>query len=156
MRVHESELSVDAALNELLAMQELFKAIMERRARVPRGEPTRLQCFMLREIAKAGAMPMGELVLLLEVGPATASQLVRTMESRGWLERSFDPLDRRRHVVHATSSGQEVLLKVQDRQRLRLQRVLEGFTGSERARLVCLAQRLGEVLAKPEMDGPPL
>lgn len=101
-------------------------------------------------------MPMAQLVSLLEVGPATASQLVKTMESRGWLERAFDPQDRRRHIVHSTPSGEAVLAQVQERQRQRMKLVLAEFSAQERAQLVRLAQRLGEVLAKQNVEGSPL
>jgi DNA-binding MarR family transcriptional regulator len=41
----------------------------------------------------------------LEIPPPTLSHILRSMEERGWLERSIDPHDRRRTRLKRTASG---------------------------------------------------
>ena len=52
---------------------------------------------------------LGEIARIQGVTPATATTLVTTLESRGWVTREHDPDDRRRVVVSLTAHGSEVL-----------------------------------------------
>ncbi len=47
------------------------------------------------------------------VTPATATTLITTLESRGWVSREHDPEDRRRVVVTVTDAGLERLTAAQ-------------------------------------------
>lgn len=142
-----SELSVSQALDELLVLRSLIFAVtVERRPARPAGEPTRLQRHLLSAISERGALAMSEIVAFLEAGPATASQLISALESRGWVVRSLDPTDRRRHSVALTPLGEGVLQRARTDRRSRLRRVLERLTGTERAQLVALTRRLAEVV----------
>lgn len=142
------DLDAAAAADELLGMTTLFRATMERRHERPAGEPTRLQQFLLSSIHHRDGVTLSDLAPLLDVSAATASQMVGTLETRGWVGRGFDPADRRRHVIRLTAEGEQVVLRTQDRRRARLMRVLDQLSGEERWELVRLAQRVaGLVMA---------
>lgn len=140
-----SELDAMEAADRLLSMTNLFQMTMDRRHARPAGEPTRLQSFLLMAAARHdGAMTVSELAPLLDVSPATASQMVGTLEARGWVSRAFDPHDHRRHVVALTTAGQEMVEQSRRRRRDRLVAVLSQLSGAERADLVRLALRVAE------------
>jgi DNA-binding MarR family transcriptional regulator len=92
---------------------------------------------------------MSELVGLLDVGAATGSQFVRTLEMRGWVSRSLDAGDRRRHMVQITPKGQTVVNAAQVAQRQRLEQLLAHLSPPERSQLVTLTRKLANVV---EMD----
>src|SRR6201999_2618732 len=52
-----------------------------------------------------GTTPLAEVILRLGVSKQAAGQLVDTLVVRGYLERSFDPDDRRRTSVSLTTRG---------------------------------------------------
>lgn len=147
-----SALNANEAADHLLGMTNLFSMTMDRRHARPPGEPTRLQHFLLAAILRREGMALSDLAPLLDVSPATASQMVGTMEARGWVARGFDPKDHRRHVVHVTEAGAAVVQRSRQRQRARLVAVLEQLTAEERAELVRLAERVASVVMRA---GPP-
>lgn len=56
---------------------------------------------------------LGQIALIQGVTPATATTLVSTLESRGWVARASDPDDRRKVVVSLTPDGRATLLASQ-------------------------------------------
>lgn len=143
-----NEPSPKEAVDQLFDIQQLFRLAMERRPQHSEGHLTRLQQFLLTIIARKGPLPIAELVRILDVGPTTVSQFIRTLESRGFVSRTFDPEDRRRHVVHLTDAGRTIVEQTMAQRRSRLQRVLEDLTGEERAQMVHLARRLADILGR--------
>ncbi|MDA8200968.1 MAG: MarR family transcriptional regulator [Thermaerobacter sp.] len=137
-----SELDATDAADQLLGMTNLFQMTMDRRRARPAGEPTRLQSFLLMAIARHGTMTVSELVPLLDVSPATTSQMVGTLETRGWVSRAFDPEDHRRHVLELTVEGQAMMERSRMRRRERLREILSRLSGTDRAELVRLAERV--------------
>lgn len=150
-------LSAHDAADKISSLGGLLRMTMDRRPRRPEGSMTRLQGFLLLAVADRQSMPMADLAHLLEVGPATVSQFVSALESRGWLERYLDPEDRRRHLVRATPVGKAVAERTLDGRRLRMERILENLSGEERTQLVSIAQHVAEIVAsEPELLRRPL
>ncbi len=140
---------VDEAIAELAALrQQLLGAFVERRHRRPAGLPTRLQEYLLCMVHDRGVMPVSDVAPLLDVAPATASQLLTAVEERGWLERAIVAGDRRRHRVALTAAGLALVERMEVRRRERLAAVLAEFSGEERAQLIALARRVAGVLAR--------
>ena len=61
--------------------------------------------YVIGAIARTAA-PLREIIPQLGVSKQAAGQLVDTLVVRGYLERSVDPVDRRRLVVHLTERGE--------------------------------------------------
>ena len=139
------ELGPEEAAREILGA-ELLRLVAERRVGRTGAQLTRLQRYVLMAVARLGPLPVSELVDLLEVGPTTASQFIKTLEERGWLFRSLDTRDRRRHLVALTEAGTHVLAQAQKRDRERLERLMRELAPDERASLVHLVHRVVEVL----------
>lgn len=140
------DLTPENAAMQLLAIQDSFQIMLERRPRHGAEAPTRLQRFLLAALLRNGPVSMSELIGLMDVGAATGSQFVRTLELRGWVSRALDAGDRRRHLVQITPNGQEVVKAVQAAQRQRLERVMEHLTVQERGQLVALTRKLAHAV----------
>ena len=61
--------------------------------------------FVVGAIARTGA-PLGEIVVWLGASKQAAGQLVDTLVTRGYLDRTVDPDDRRRLTIALTERGQ--------------------------------------------------
>lgn len=142
-----ANLSAKTAVMQLLAIQDSFRGVLARRPRVGSGGLTRLQRLLLMSMARQGTLSMSAVTDLLEVGAATGSQFVRTLELRGLVARIRDEEDHRRRMVNITTKGRKVLDEAQEAQRERLERVLEQLSDVEREQLVALARHLAEVLS---------
>lgn len=150
----ENFADVAETVDRLLSAQSLFRMAMERRRRRPDDtQLTRLQQFLLGVLSHHGPVPVSRLASLLEVGPTTISQFIRALEARGFVLRSFDPQDRRRHLVQITDAGRRTMAMVLAQRRRRMEEVLGRLTGEERADLIRLAERLAEVLG-PAPEAP--
>ncbi len=148
-------LGVDEAVEQLGALQRrTLDLFIERRHQRAEGQPTRLQVHVLRAIRERGTLQVSDVAKLLEVTPATTSQLLATMEGKGWLERTLLPHDRRRHQVALTSAGEAVVREVDTRGKLYFARVLAVLSAEERGQLVALAQRLVDVLGQVQVQPP--
>lgn len=144
-------MTVEETLQKLMLLQaRMLGALVERRQQRPAGSPTRLQEFVLRAIADRKGMQVSDLVTLLEISPATTSQLLSAMEQKGWLERTILPEDRRRHLVTLTEAGQATVQQREAKRLERFARVLGELTPTEREQLVALAERLVEIAAREE------
>ena len=142
-------LSVDDTLARLSAVHgRLLGAFVERRRARPEGRPTRLQEFALRAIHDSGSMQVSGLSALLDITPATTSQLLTAMEEKGWLAREMLPEDRRRHQVALTAEGRHVVAQCEARRCERLRALLRELAPEERLQAVHLAERFVEILSR--------
>ena len=151
MSGREGESDPDAALEEVLdrleVVQRLVTLARERRRRTPSEGPTRLQRFVLMMVAASHSLSVSDIVERLDAGAATASQLIRAMEERGWLERTLDPADRRRHLLSLTPDGERLVAEVREHQRARMRLLLEQLDTEEREHLVELVERIAAIAA---------
>jgi DNA-binding MarR family transcriptional regulator len=146
--------AVEATLAALEALERrAFAYFVERRLTRPRRAPTRLQLYVLSRVREAGGASLGDLGAILDVGPAAASQLAAALVARGWLERSPDPVDRRRRLFTITAQGERLERAMRRRHRLVLRRVIGQLTALERAQLRAMAERL--LRAGPAGNGAP-
>ena len=67
--------------------------------------------YVISGIARTGA-PLGEIITALGASKQAAGQLVDTLVVRGYLDRAFDPDDRRRLTVSLTARGQAAALAI--------------------------------------------
>ena len=75
------------------------------------GEAVPLLPQQYRLLGAIGRKPrtLGQIAIIQGVTAATATTLVTTLETRGWVVRERDPDDRRRVVVSLTEDGSKVL-----------------------------------------------
>jgi DNA-binding MarR family transcriptional regulator len=77
---------------------------------------------------------------------SNATGLIARMEARGLVQRTPSLEDRRSKVVSATSDGKELALRIRAEMRT-VHAALEALTPHERAALLPLLNRLGQLLA---------
>jgi len=85
--------------------------------------------------------------------PATFGSVISRLESRGWVRREPDAVDRRRKLLWVTEEGAEAARRMKRSVGKVQQRILAPLSASEREQLVVLLERL--VAAhddKPAMD----
>jgi DNA-binding MarR family transcriptional regulator len=140
-------LSVAQTVERLQDLEpRLMMLLLERRRHRSADDPTPLQLQVLARLDREGGMAVSDLMALLEVGGASASQLVSSLEAKGLAVRSLDPVDRRRHRVAITERGIAALNRARAARRTALTAVLRRLSATERAQLADLAHRVADAL----------
>jgi len=127
-----------AAARALLSTMPLVMRTIGRAMRVRCSSETPLLPQQYRLLGAIGrrARTLGEVARIQGVTPATATTLVTTLESRGWVNREHDPDDRRRVVVSLTDSGSAVLASSQAVAEIAMADLLEPLTPEQLGRLL--------------------
>lgn len=100
-------------------------------------------------VEDAPGLTIGDLADLLEVGQATAGQLVDRMVRGGWVERSPSPDDRRAQIVTATSKARAMLEELAPRQSALEHEIFQDLSADERRALLALLERIKARLEAP-------
>jgi DNA-binding MarR family transcriptional regulator len=127
-----------AAARALLSTMPLVMRTVGRAMRVNGCAETPLlpQQYRLLEAIGRRARTLGEIARIQGVTPATATTLVTTLESRGWVNREHDPDDRRRVVVSLTEGGSAILAASQDIAETAMSDLLEPLSPAQLSRLL--------------------
>jgi DNA-binding MarR family transcriptional regulator len=80
--------------------------------------------------------------------PSTVSRQVADLEKAGLLEREVDPDDRRAILLKASTSGRQLLGRLERGRRKRIERLLTGWTTEEIAAFGQMFGRLNEATEK--------
>ncbi len=97
---------------------------------------------VLHHLAEAGASTQLALARALRIHPSNLVAVLDGLEAVGFLVRTRDPDDRRRHQVDLTTAGAAVMRRAQDAAREAERELLEPLGRSERAQLEALLRRL--------------
>ena len=103
---------------------------------------TRLSWMAAAHVEDAPWLTIGDLADRLEVGPATAGQLVDRMVRGGWVERWASPDDRRAQIVTATPKARAMLEELAPRQSALEDEILQDLSADERLILLALLERI--------------
>lgn len=109
---------------------------------------TRLSWMAAAHVADADGLTIGDLAARLEVGNATASQLVDRMVRGGWVERSPSPDDRRSQIVTVTAKSRSAIRDLEPRQLLLEDEILRDLSPEERRVLFVLLERIRARLSR--------
>lgn len=109
---------------------------------------TRLSWMAAAHVADADGLTIGDLAARLEVGNATASQLVDRMVRGGWVERSPSPDDRRSQIVTVTAKSRSTIRDLEPRQLLLEDEILRDLSPEERRVLFVLLERIRARLSR--------
>ena len=108
----------------------------------------RASYLLLLRLERDGPQRVAALASSLGLDGSTVTRQLAALDSRGWVQRSTDPLDARVTVVEATGAG---LTAVDDLRQLRQVRVDELFgdwSAAEKAELGRVLGHLNEVLER--------
>ncbi|MFL6055812.1 MAG: MarR family winged helix-turn-helix transcriptional regulator [Actinoallomurus sp.] len=85
------------------------------------------------------------LAALIGVDPRNAVSVVDFLERRGFIERTRDPADRRRHAIALTAEGRATIRGLRHAGERIERDMLDGLTGDEQSALHALLHRLFQV-----------
>lgn len=101
-------------------------------------------------------LTMGELGQAVSVRPANLTGVVDGLTRRSLVERQINPYDRRSYLITPTPDGVQFLADFLPEHRRHLDRLLGGLSGTDRAALAGLLERLrSSVDAAGEVTGVP-
>jgi len=136
-----------AAARGLLSTTPLVNRTVGRAMRDNAAQIAPLLPQQYRLLGVIGRRPrtLGEIARIQGVTPATATTLVTTLDSRGWVRREHDADDRRRIRVSLTEAGAGVLAASQRIAEAAMATLLEPLSDDQLARLLDGLAVLGEL-----------
>ncbi|MFW2351434.1 MarR family winged helix-turn-helix transcriptional regulator [Qipengyuania sp.] len=78
----------------------------------------------------------------IEVEPITLTRIVDRMEEAGWVERVFDPNDRRARLLHLTDKSREIVEPLRVIVAALVEDMAEGLTAQEQDMLARLLEKV--------------
>ncbi len=95
-------------IRKLMAMGPILQRGVESRIQMNEDDATMIQMRSLALIS-AGPMTISELARLRQVSLQTASETVKNLEDREWIERVRNPNDRRQWLITLSHAGLQQL-----------------------------------------------
>ncbi|MHB8813766.1 MAG: MarR family winged helix-turn-helix transcriptional regulator [Steroidobacteraceae bacterium] len=105
------------------------------------------QCRALLHLENNEGVSQKRLSELTEVDPMTLVRILDRMEADGWVQRRFDPADRRAHTLWLTAKSKPVLEHVAHLIAETRAETLHGLSNEERGKLIELLERVHANLA---------
>ncbi|MGC8522287.1 MAG: MarR family winged helix-turn-helix transcriptional regulator [Steroidobacteraceae bacterium] len=125
----------------------LFKDVSRRYTRRFEERAQRLalslpECRALIHLQSNEGVSQKRLAELADVDPMTLVRILDRMEADGWVQRRFDPADRRAHTLWLTPAAAPVLEQIWQLITQTRAEMLQGLSNEERALLVTLLERV--------------
>jgi len=108
----------------------------------------RTQWQVLSRVQRAGTKTQRELQAILQVEPATLSNVVDALVTKGWLERLENPADKRSRVLRLTPDGAARYARIPNPVTEVERTMLQGVSAEERASVEGVLQRMIENLER--------
>ena len=105
------------------------------------------QCRALLYLQNNEGVSQKRLSELTELDPMTLVRILDRMEADGWVQRRFDPADRRAHTLWLTPKSRPVLEHIAHLITETRTETLHGLSNEERATLIELLERVHANLA---------
>lgn len=105
------------------------------------------QSHALDVLARTGALTLNELAAELYLEKSTASRVVTGLETKGYIERSRDPEDRRALQIELTPEGRTLHERIEADLVAEEERLLEDFEPEVREGIVRVLGRLARAMA---------
>lgn len=109
---------------------------------IPYGEMVVMSWVQQRCPVSGGCLNVGEIANQLCVTRPAVSQILSSLEGKGYIVRQIDPADRRRITVQSTEAGGRALQDAQQRYDAALDQFLASMTVEELETLTRLMNRL--------------
>jgi MarR family transcriptional regulator, transcriptional regulator for hemolysin len=100
------------------------------------------QCRALLYLENNQGVSQKRLSELTELDPMTLVRILDRMEADGWVQRRFDPADRRAHALWLTPKAKPVLDHIAQLISDTRAEALQGLSSEERSKLLELLERL--------------
>jgi DNA-binding MarR family transcriptional regulator len=103
---------------------------------------TLAQCRALLHLENGEGVSQKRLSELTELDPMTLVRILDKMEADGWVQRRFDPTDRRAHTLWLTPKSKPVLEHIAQLIAETRAETLHGLSNEERGQLIDLLGRV--------------
>jgi len=100
------------------------------------------QCRALIHLQSNEGVSQKRLAELSDVDPMTLVRILDRIEADGWVQRRFDPTDRRAHTLWLTAEAAPVLEQIWRLIAETRAEMLQGLSSEERTQLVALLERV--------------
>jgi DNA-binding MarR family transcriptional regulator len=141
MPAAESVAETERSLERLFRLT-VNRAIHHRQTAAIGVEVTRAGYAILRTLADAGELPMGQLARRCSMDPAAANRQVRVLEDAELVERGTDPDDARLAVARLTPKGRRTHDRIVALRVEQMTDVLDNWSEHDCTELVRLIDRL--------------
>lgn len=133
----DHDVSSLSVVSRMLRLVRIFERDRERVLAVVQLEPWSFDMLALLRRHPATRATPGELITATLVTSGTMTTRLKSLESRGWIKRTPDPVDRRQVIVSLTVPGRELF-----------DTVFEDVLASQRRLIACLdAEEKGQLTA---------
>lgn len=114
------------------------------------------QLLVLQEIDRRGETTPGVIATSLQFGQATVTNILDRLEAAGLATRKRSNSDKRRMLLHVTTTGHDLLANAPDLLQEHFRNRFGTLPAWERAMILAALERLGELLDATEIDAAPL
>jgi len=147
-----------AAITSVMRVQQLLLSRVEDTLKPYGLTFASYEALQLLAFTRAGSLPMGKMGMRLMVHPASVTNAIRRLESRGLVQRQLSPADRRVVLATITDAGRDVAAEAT----LALNEAcfgLDGLTSEQvavtTAMLRAIRVAVGDIPPPPGDDIPP-
>lgn len=111
----------------VLAASKALVGVAARSLAPVEHDVTLVQFRALLLVVEGRVAAPGDLAVMLDIHPSNATRLMDRLVSKGFVDRSTDPDDRRQTVLDATDDGRAVVTRVLDSRRRQIEQVLDAM-----------------------------
>lgn len=118
---------------------------------------TMSEFILMREVAKNtkesyNPMALTEVREYLSVSKAAVSQMINSLEKRGYLTREVDVNKRRNIIVVLTEAGQEVYQKKNQEFFDRFEKVIQGIGETDISHFIAMINKMADAMGEQDID----
>jgi len=147
----------DSTLSAVVSIRRIVQAlrVASQRTQAQAGISA-AQLFVLQQLGADDGLSLNELAARTFTDRSSVAAVVDRLGARGFIERSVDPLDRRRAAIHLTPSGRRVLERAPDAPTTMLVAALDKLEARQRATLADSLRQLTAALGIADSTAPML
>ena len=145
--------------NELVQAMFRLKKMMNRGLGrdLDNANITMSEFILMREVAKNtkesyNPMALTEVREYLSVSKAAVSQMINSLEKRGYLTREVDVNNRRNIIVVLTEVGQEVYQKKNQEFFDRFEKVIQGIGETNISHFIAMINKMADAMGEQDID----
>ena len=145
--------------NELVQAMFRLKKMMNRGLGrdLDNANITMSEFILMREVAENtkesyNPMALTEVREYLSVSKAAVSQMINSLEKRGYLTREVDVNNRRNIIVVLTEVGQEVYQKKNQKFFDRFEKVIQGIGETDISHFIAMINKMADAMGEQDID----